>query len=53
MTIWEGLLILGVFGVIVWWARNAVFDACEECNYDCKQGRECPYKDEMKPGGTD
>lgn len=45
MTTGEVLIMIGVFGVIAWWAHNAVFDACAECNYDCKQGRECPHKE--------
>jgi len=44
MTLLEVLLYVGVFVVIVWWAARANFDACDECNYDCRQGRDCPNR---------
>jgi hypothetical protein len=44
MTLLEVLLYVGVFVVIVWWAANANFDACDECNHDCRQGRDCPNR---------
>ena len=44
MTIWEILILIAVAGVIIWWAHTAVFDACEKCNYDCRQGRDCPHR---------
>lgn len=44
MTIWEILTIIIAAGAVGWWAHSAVFDACEECNYDCNQGRDCPNR---------
>jgi len=44
MTLLEVLLYVGVFVVIVWWAWAANFDACDECNHDCNQGRDCPAR---------
>jgi hypothetical protein len=44
MTLLEVLLYVGVFVVIVWWAANANFAPCEKCNYDCRQGRDCPNR---------
>lgn len=44
MTIWEGLLIIGVYVAFLWWAQETMYDACEECNYDCSQGRNCPRR---------
>lgn len=44
MTYWEIFIMIGVAAVVIWWAHTAVFDACEECTYDCKQGRNCPNK---------
>lgn len=44
MTLLEVLLYVGVFVVIVWWAANANFAPCEKCNYDCRQGRDCPAR---------
>jgi uncharacterized membrane protein YwzB len=40
----EIIITVGVFVVIVWWAASANFDACDECNYDCRQGRDCPAR---------
>jgi hypothetical protein len=45
MTLLEVLLYVGVFVVIVWWAANANFAPCEKCNYDCRQGRDCPNRE--------
>jgi hypothetical protein len=41
MTIFEILIIIAVFAVVVWWANNANFTPCENCTYDCEQGRRC------------
>lgn len=45
MTILEAIIIFGVFGVVVWWAHTANFQACEKCTYDCNQGRDCRHPD--------
>jgi|688.fasta_scaffold2762391_1 hypothetical protein len=45
MTLLEVLLYVGVFVVIIWWAANANFAPCEKCNYDCRQGRDCPNRE--------
>ena len=44
MTILEVLIYAVVFAVVVWWAMNANFTPCEKCNYDCRQGRDCPNR---------
>jgi hypothetical protein len=41
----EIIITVGVFVVIVWWAANANFAPCEKCNYDCRQGRDCPNRE--------
>jgi hypothetical protein len=45
MNITEILITIGLFAGAIWWACTANFDACDECNYDCNQGRDCPAKE--------
>jgi hypothetical protein len=44
MSIWEILLHVAVFAVLVWWAANANFSPCDECDFECRQGRDCNKK---------
>ena len=41
-----------VFVVIAWWALTANFDACDECNHNCRQGRDCPRRNQDKKEKT-
>lgn len=45
MTFLEIIIYAAVFAIVVWWALNANFAPCDECDYDCRQGRDCPKKD--------
>ena len=47
MNIAEIFITIGLFVGAIWWARTANFDACEGCNYDCNQGRDCPSKKQV------
>ena len=40
----EIIITIGLFVGAIWWAANANFAPCEKCNYDCRQGRDCPNR---------
>jgi len=44
MNISEILITVGLFAGAIWWAWTANWDACDSCDYDCDQGRNCPAR---------
>jgi hypothetical protein len=44
MNISEILITVGLFVGALWWVWVADWDACEKCDYDCNQGRDCPER---------
>jgi hypothetical protein len=44
MTLAEILIPIAVLIGAIWWAFTGNWGACEECNYNCRQGRNCPLR---------
>jgi hypothetical protein len=44
MNITEIIITIGLFAGAIWWAWTANWDACNSCDYDCDQGRNCPAR---------
>lgn len=45
ISIWEVITAFALLLLAMWVASKLEFRGCDECTYDCNQGRDCPNKE--------